>query len=56
MAHRWLILETSWEIWKFSFQRDNEFNTDGTSLSRLEPWWQIGSQLSPKAEGWYKFL
>ncbi len=54
MAHRWLILETSWEIGKFSFQRDNEFNTDGTSLSRLEPWWQIGGQLSPKSRESYK--
>jgi hypothetical protein len=48
MTHRSLILETNTKIWKFSFSRINELKTTPCLRRRLEPWWQIGGQLSSK--------
>jgi hypothetical protein len=47
-THVSLILETNTRIWKFSSPRVNELKTKSCLLGRLEHWWQIGGQLSPK--------
>jgi hypothetical protein len=49
-THVSLILETNTKIWKFSFVLISELNTTSSLHRRLQLWWQVDRQLSPKSD------